>query len=143
MYVVFQESIPCNMIFKKSLTFVLAGFILCLVPLLLLSCTHDPVGIELIKDTVCFDTQVMPILVGACKTCHDGSGEGFSMTNYTDIYDNYVTPYNPRKSKLYQVITAVNGLNMMPPSPNSPVSQENRTIIEVWIAQGAPNKICK
>jgi hypothetical protein len=131
------------MILKKPLVAILSGLILSLVTLMIPSCTHDPVGIELIKDTVCFDTQVMPILVGACKTCHDGSGEGFSMTSYTDIYNNYVTPYNPRKSKLYQVITDVNGGNMMPPSPNLPVSQENRTIIEVWIAQGAPNKTCK
>jgi hypothetical protein len=130
------------MILKKPLIAILAGFILCLVTVMIPSCTHDPVGIELIKDTVCFDTQIMPILTHSCY-CHDGSTEGFSMASYTDIHDNYVTPYNPRKSKLYQVITAVNGLNMMPPSSDPPVSRENRIIIEIWIAQGAPNKICK
>ncbi len=130
------------MILKKSLIVITAGFILCLVTLIIPACTHDPVGIELIKDTVCFDTQVMPILVGACLSCHDGSTEGFSMADYTDVM-NYVTAGNPRKSELYQVITDINGLNMMPPAPNPPVSLENRTIIEIWIAQGAPDKTCK
>jgi hypothetical protein len=127
------------MILKKSLIAIFGGFILCLVTFIVPSCTHDPVGIELIKDTVHYDTQVKPILVSSCDCHRDGSEEGFSMADYTDVYNNYVTPYNPRKSKLYQVITAVNGFNMMPPEPKPPVSKENRMIIEVWIAQGAPN----
>ncbi len=44
------------MIFRKSLIVVFAGFLLCLVPLMIPSCTHDPVGIELL-DTVCFDAN--------------------------------------------------------------------------------------
>jgi hypothetical protein len=135
----YLESILRNMILKKSLTVVFAGLILCLVPFKIPSGTHDPVGIELL-DSVCFDTQVMPILEGACAKCHSGSHEGFSMSKYADVM-NYVTPGNPRKSKLYQVITNVGIGNIMP--PDLPLTQENRTIIEVWIAQGAHNKICK
>jgi hypothetical protein len=127
------------MILKKPLIVFFAGLSLCLVTVMIPSCTHDPVGIELIKDTVHYDAQVKPILVNSCDCHRDGSTEGFSMTDYTDVYNNYVTPYNPRKSKLYQVITAINGGNMMPPSSRPPVSKENRMIIEVWIAQGAPN----
>ncbi len=118
-----------------SLTGIIYFFLLILLP----ACSHDPVGIETL-DPICFDTQVMPILETSCLSCHDGSTEGFSMSNYTDVM-NYVTAGNPRKSKLYQVITDVNSLDMMP--PDHPLSQENRTIIEVWIAQGAPNKKCK
>jgi hypothetical protein len=127
------------MVFKKSLVVFFAGFLLCLAPLMIPSCTHDPIGIESL-DSVCFDTQVMPILETSCLKCHDGSTEGFSMSNYNDVM-NYVSPGNPRKSTLYQVITNVGIGNMMP--PDVPLSQENRTIIEVWIAQGANNKICK
>jgi uncharacterized membrane protein len=129
------------MILKKLLIAIFAGFILCLVTVMMPSCTHDPVGLELIKDTVCFDTQVMTILTNSCYCHNNGSTEGFNMANHTDVMD-YVTAGNPRKSKLYQVITAINGVNMMPPAPGPPVSQENRILIEVWIAQGAPNKIC-
>jgi hypothetical protein len=127
------------MVLRKSLPGIFSGFILCLTSLMIPSCTHDPVGIELL-DSVCFDTQIMPILQSACLKCHDGSTEGFSMSNYTDVM-NYVTPGNPRKSTLYQVITNVGFGNMMP--PDHPLSQENRTLIEVWIAQGAYNKKCK
>ncbi len=45
------------------------------------------------------------------------------------------TPGDPRGSKLYQVLTDVNGENFMP--PDHPISKEYRTLIEVWIAQGA------
>jgi len=121
------------------LAFSLTGIIFFFLLILLPACSNDPVGIETL-DPICFDTQVMPILETSCLKCHDGSTEGFSMSNYTDVM-NYVTAGNPRKSKLYQVITDVNSLNMMP--PDHPVSQENRTIIEIWIAQGAQNKICK
>ena len=119
--------------FRKSLPAIYAGFVLCLVTLLLPSCTNDPSGIDAL-DPVCFDTQVMPILVSSCQKCHDGSTEGFTMGSHADIM-NYVTAGNPRKSKLYQVITNINGANMMP--PDHALSQANRTIIEVWIAQGA------
>jgi hypothetical protein len=129
------------MILKKSLLAIFAGFFLCLVPVMVPSCSHDPAGIETLNP-VCFDTQVMPILVGNCQSCHGGSSEGFSMNGYTDVM-NYVSAGNPRKSKLYQVITEVNGVNMMPPAPNHALSQESRTIIEVWIAQGAQNITCK
>jgi hypothetical protein len=124
--------------FRKSLPAIYAGFVLCLVTLLLPSCTHDP-SIDAL-DPVCFDTQVMPILVSSCQQCHDGSTEGFTMGSYADVM-NYVTAGNPKKSKLYQAITNINGANMMP--PDHPLSQTNRTIIEVWIAQGANELICK
>jgi hypothetical protein len=137
-YVVFHESIPRNMIFRKSLPVVFTGFILCLVSLILPSCTHDPAGIDNL-DPVCFDTQVMPILVSSCLKCHDGSTEGFTMGNYTEVM-KYVTAGDPRNSKLYQSITDINGENLMP--PDHPLSQDNRTIIEVWIAQGAPDLKC-
>ena len=77
MYVIYQESIPRHMIFKKSLIVIFAGFILCLMPLMIPSCTHDPVGIELL-DTVCFAPTIMGILRNSCGSngtikCHDGS----------------------------------------------------------------------
>jgi cytochrome c5 len=107
------------------------------------SCTHEPAAIDLM-DPVCFDTQVLPILQTSCgmSGCHDGvSGEGgFDASSYETVMD-YVSAGDPRGSKLYNIITKINGENMMP--PDRPLSIEQRSIIEVWIAQGANNILCK
>ena len=104
------------------------------------SCTHDPANLDAL-DTVCFDTQVMPYLQASCGTtgCHDGSTEGFSAADYQSVLQ-YVVPGDPRASKLYKVITDIQGENLMP--PGSPLTKEVRTLIHVWIAQGAINKKC-
>jgi hypothetical protein len=51
-----------------------------------------------------------------------------------------VTPGDPHGSKLYRVITSINGEDMMPPS--QPLTKEQRTLIQIWIAQGANNTVC-
>jgi hypothetical protein len=127
------------MIFKKSLTFVFAGFIFCLVPFTLPSCTHDPVGIELL-DSVYFDPTILGIIQPSCgahgtMACHSEWTGDFNINDHSSIIALAYTPGNPKDSKLYQVITDINGENFMP--PDQPLSKENRTLIEVWIAQGA------
>jgi cytochrome c5 len=51
-----------------------------------------------------------------------------------------VVPGDPRGSKLYQVITDIYGEEMMP--PDRPLTKEQRSVIQVWIAQGALETIC-
>jgi hypothetical protein len=125
------------MIFRKSLTFVFAGFILFLVPLMLPSCTHDPVGIDSFE-TICFDKQVMPVLEVSCGHCHNSSEpgfiEGFDVLDTNLILDMAKTQSGPRGSELYQIITDINSEEFMP--PDGPMSKDWRTTIEVWIAQG-------
>ncbi|HLO58801.1 MAG TPA: hypothetical protein VK179_08685 [Bacteroidales bacterium] len=110
-------------------------------PILLFSCTHDPVTVADL-DTVCFQTQVLPIIQTSCgmSGCHDGSQEGFLATDYSSIMEA-VKPGDPRGSKLYKVITNVNGENFMP--PDQPLTRLQRSLIEVWIQQGAKNTTCK
>ncbi len=104
------------------------------------SCTHEPAGIEDL-DPVCFDTQILPILQTSCgiSGCHDGSAEEFQISDYNSIME-IVTPGDPHGSKLYRVITSINGENLMP--PKNPLTREQRTLIQLWIAQGAKNTIC-
>jgi len=130
------------MTITKSGIAILAGTLLCLLPALIPSCTHDPVGIQDLEK-VYFNPQVYDILFRSCGMtgCHDGSAEGFLIkdtTDYQSIKDNYVVPGDPRGSKLYNVITDINGENMMP--PDIALTKEQRTIIQVWIAQGALEK---
>jgi uncharacterized membrane protein len=100
------------------------------------SCTHEP---ELISefDTICFENQILPVIQGNCIKCHgggSGEGEGFDASDYTSIMRS-VTAGNAQKSKLYQVITKIYGESAMP--PDAPLSKQNRSLIMVWIEQGA------
>lgn len=104
------------------------------------SCTHtaDITGIP----DVCFDHDVLPIFQNSCAIpgCHDGRGESnLVLTNYADI-SRSVTPGNPGASRAYNAITNTYG-NKMP--PNQPLSAENRTIIRIWIEQGARPTTCQ
>jgi Planctomycete cytochrome C len=104
------------------------------------SCTHVA-NIANIPE-VCFTGDVLPIFVNNCaKTgCHSGGGRESRMTlnNYSDIIQGIV-PGNPNSSSIYQAIIAKWG-NGMP--PNQPLSEQNRTIIRVWIEQGAGQTVC-
>jgi len=111
-------------------------FILLILP----ACHHEPPLISDL-DTVCFYGQVMPVIQTSCgiSGCHDGSEEGFLAASYQTIMVS-VVPGDPRGSKLYQVITDINGENMMP--PDRPITKDQRSIIQVWIAQGALETTC-
>jgi uncharacterized membrane protein len=94
-------------------------------------------------DTVCFEKDVLPVFQTNCSLsgCHDGSGEGFKLTDYNSIREQ-VKPFNAKESKVYSAITSSWG-EFMPPSPRQPLSKEQRTLIYVWIQQGAKNTSCQ
>jgi hypothetical protein len=98
------------------------------------SCSHDA-DISNLPE-MCFERDVLPIFSNSCAIshCHDGSGEAFPLNSYAQIM-NTVTPYNPDKSQCYKAITTTWGEGRMP--PDQPLSQEKRTIIRLWIEQGA------
>ena len=105
------------------------------------SCTHVA-NIANIPE-VCFTADVLPIFVNNCAMsgCHDGGGRESRMTlnNYADIIRT-VTAGNPNASRSYQAIIAKSGENMMP--PGQPISLTNRTLIRIWIEQGAGETTC-
>lgn len=105
------------------------------------SCKHDPQGLDQL-DTICFNTQVAPILVAQCSQCHGASnpkGELVIDGEYNNVI-KLVKPGDPWASELYNIVSSPNNPNMMP--PNKPLSKNQLTILEVWIAQGAKNTIC-
>jgi hypothetical protein len=103
------------------------------------SCTHKA-DISGYPD-VCFDTEVLPIFTNSCAIsgCHTGNGEAMPLTRYTEISRGVVAG-NPEASKIYKAITSTWGENKMPPS--QPLSADNRTIIRLWIEQGANEVKC-
>jgi hypothetical protein len=110
--------------------------------LLISSCTHEPVNVDLF-DSVCFEKDILSPLQSSCGMpgCHSATSgvEGFSIVNYASIMQS-VKPGDPRGSKLFQVITNINGENFMP--PDQPLSTRQRNLIEIWILQGALPTTC-
>ena len=89
---------------------------------------------------VSFLNDITPILSSNCSQsgCHGAvNPEEFTLITYEDVM-RYVKVGNARESKLYQAITD-RGDEFMPPSPSSPLSDQQISTILVWIEQGAPN----
>lgn len=99
----------------------------------LLSCTHDPVIPE--TPQVSFSDQVGPIFKSNCASsgCHDGSAQ-FDLGTYATVR-KHVTPGDARGSDAYRAITRLWGESAMP--PNGPLSEQQISLIYVWIMQGA------
>jgi hypothetical protein len=117
----------------KSIPFAVAGFVL--LCFLLFSCKHDgtPAG-DLPQ--INFTEQVLPIFQNSCAIsgCHNGNGgeSHYVFNDYSGIMQA-VAPGDAEKSKAYKAITST--LELMP--PNSALSTDQRTIIWLWIEQGA------
>jgi hypothetical protein len=107
----------------------------------IISCTHDPKISDFPE--ICFGRDVLPIFQNNCAIsgCHAGSGRESAMplNNYTDIRRT-VVPGSPNSSRVYQAIISKGGESRMPPS--QPLSLQNRTIIRIWIEQGAGLTTC-
>ena len=104
------------------------------------SCVHD-LGIPSGIPEICFDSDVLPVFKNNCAIsgCHDGTGRSrFTLTTYEGIMHG-ITAYKPDQSRFYQAITG-KGEGLMP--PNQPLSLENRTIVRLWILQGATHTTC-
>jgi hypothetical protein len=103
------------------------------------SCTHEAKISD--QPVVCFERDILPIFTTNCGMtgCHDGTHVDQSFNSFANISRSVVAG-NPNKSEIYQIITDTWGFNRMP--PKQPLSLENRTLIRVWIEQGAANTTC-
>lgn len=102
------------------------------------SCRHDVVVPD--SPEVSFAHDVQFIVTGNCafSGCHTGNdGEEFPLITYEEITDN-VEKGNARDSKLYQSVTGKSA-KLMPPSPQALLTNEQISLIYVWIEQGAKN----
>lgn len=121
---------------------VLAILLFSFAGIMLESCKHDS---NIINDLpeVCFEAQILPIFQTSCALsgCHDASSRESGLV--LDSYDNivkHVQAGDPYKSRIYKSITDIWSDEMMPPGQS--LSLESRTLIRVWIEQGAMNTIC-
>jgi Planctomycete cytochrome C. len=105
----------------------------------ILSCTHTA-NIDNIP-VICFEKEVLPVFQNNCAIagCHDGGGESrFTLNNYVSIRDG-VVPGQPSSSRFYTAILG-SGENLMP--PGKPLTLANRSIVRLWIEQGANLTTC-
>jgi hypothetical protein len=128
-----------SMNFKRfSYLSALLAFLLLPLSFLVNSCKHDGIPADQF-DPICFTEQVLPIFQNSCATCHGGSRSeaGLDFSNYTGIM-KAITAGNADKSKAYKAITST--FQLMPPDNALPESK--RTIIRLWIEQGAKETTC-
>ncbi|NNK80840.1 MAG: hypothetical protein HKO93_05020, partial [Flavobacteriales bacterium] len=124
------------------------------------SCKHDPFlaeqlidngGIDPVDecdpDSIYFANQILPLFVSSCAIsgCHDAVTAEDDMV--LDSYDNIlgsgeIIPFNTGEGDIYEVITESDPDDIMPPPPESPLSQEQIDMIGLWISQGAQNNGC-
>jgi|GEM_PF-135986 len=105
------------------------------------SCRHDAAGTDLLPD-ICFEGQVLPIFQSSCAIsgCHGQDRESDYVLNSYDGILSAVEPGNSSASPAYTSLTSIWSEYMMP--PDQPLSLENRTLIRIWIEQGAKNTTC-
>jgi uncharacterized membrane protein len=101
------------------------------------SCTHETTLQPDLQETVYFDTQVLPIFQNTCGVsgCHNSGTrkEGYDLSNYASIVSKGIVPGEASNSLIYKTITG--DAKLMP--PDNPLSIDQRTLIKLWIDQGA------
>ncbi len=99
------------------------------------------------SNIVYFDKDILPILNSNCAMsgCHDAgtAAEGIILNSYTNVMaTGRITPFNPGKSELYEVITETKPDKIMPPPPAAKLSATQIALIAKWINQGAKKVDC-
>ncbi|MFA5330136.1 MAG: hypothetical protein WC384_20245 [Prolixibacteraceae bacterium] len=102
------------------------------------SCQHDGTPADQMQQ-ICFTDQILPVFQNSCGTtgCHSGGEHEYNFTNYAGIM-RAITPGNADKSKAYKAMTSQ--FQLMPPNNALPI--EKRTLIRLWIEQGANETTC-
>lgn len=122
----------------------------------MVQCQHDiviPEGFETPEqsahcdsDTVYFVNDIQPLLMSTCATtdCHDDqtAEHGVRLTSYSNVIQTgEVRPFKPNDSELYEVLFE-DGDDLMPPSPQHPLTVAQKEMIKIWISQGARHNEC-
>ena len=102
-------------------------------------------GMPCDPDVVYFQNDILPILQGSCafSGCHDAdsASDGVILDNYENVLNTAdVEPFDLSDSELYEVITANDQDQVMPPDGN--LNNETISLIAQWILQGALNLEC-
>jgi hypothetical protein len=91
--------------------------------------------------TVCFDSEVLPILQTNCTQsgCHNATDKkgGYVLTDYSNVIKRGVIAGDYANSKIYEVLIKNAGDEAMPQAPYAKLSITQISSIALWIKQGA------
>ena len=108
------------------------------------SCTHETPNLDQF-DQVCFQEKILPIFQTGCAIsgCHNGSNNeaGYDFSSYEGIMQA-ISPGSPDKSKAYKGDHQEMENARSHASQQAPIPESERTLIRLWIAQGALNTTC-
>jgi len=122
--------------------------VLCLVLIWLLYLPVSSPGQEQIRETgaaaVSFTNEIAPLLLQKCQACHgpEKSKGGYRLHTFESLIQGgeskeaAITPGQPEKSKLFQLITARDDDDRMP-QKDDPLPAGQIALIERWIKEGA------
>ncbi len=103
-------------------------------------CKHEP---DLDDHEVSFSQEVLPILQLNCTQsgCHgDSLNQMPRLTDYDGVMNlGEIKPGKPYDSELYKRLISEDDNERMPRPPYNPITDRNRKLIYMWIAQGAKN----
>lgn len=91
--------------------------------------------------TICFDTEILPAFQMSCAAADCHSADAVNVL-HLDSYEGIlagIEPGDAANSKIYKAIISTKKDHM---PPEQTLSQESRTLIRVWIEQGALNSVC-
>ena len=130
-------NIQQKLFYKVSIGGVLAIAIISISLITISSCSHDGDISQI--EPISYSASIAPIISTNCSMpgCHDG-GKEFSLNSYSQVM-NSITAGDSKTSKIYQVVTSSYDFIRMPPQPAAPLTKQQRTLIDVWILQGAKN----
>lgn len=111
-----------------------------LLSIMLVSCKHD--ADVAVNPQISYGVDVKPIISANCSYsgCHSSTNfQRFSLVTYNDVISNgEVNGKDAVDTKLYKSMIG-RGQELMPPSPNSPLSDTQIKIVLLWLKQGAKN----
>jgi len=98
-------------------------------------------------DSAYFANDVLPLFISNCAKsgCHDAASheEGIILDSYTHIMNTGdIEAGNPSAGKIVEKISDTDPDDIMPPSPNAPLTTAQINLITTWINQGALNNSC-
>jgi hypothetical protein len=133
----------------KSIKILIVIFILILSSILLISCEdtqtiEDVDKIPIPASNVSFSKHIFPVFNVKCNNsgCHNDESRagGVSLTTWAGATDpRIVVKGDPTTSVMVWSIDRLPGAKWMPPNGYPGLTQEQRTGIKTWIAEGALN----
>ncbi len=92
---------------------------------------------DVITENVSYANDIQPLWDASCVVCHNGNvpPDLRPDTSYDALQNGWLVPGEAESSIIYQSLLGSNGVLLMPPGAQWPLSDTN--LVRDWINQGA------